>query len=152
MSEFTQALLVAGTLKIALLLVGALFAYMGYRLFIAGVYTHAGDLKAAWGEKYLMIKQAAPGTFFALFGAAIIIVSIVQDDVIEKAPDKTVHKVFESTTQVIKPEKSQTQTSTARTESSNDCKPPECGGGGGSIVERERGGFRIPLPAPPEME
>ncbi|MBS0261392.1 MAG: hypothetical protein JSS02_05500, partial [Planctomycetes bacterium] len=41
-----------------------------------GVFERAGDLKAAWGDKHLTIKQAAPGTFFAVFGAIIVTVSL----------------------------------------------------------------------------
>jgi hypothetical protein len=52
------------------------FAYLGYKLFVQGVYERAGELKAAWGDKNLVLKQAAPGTFFALFGVAVIAISI----------------------------------------------------------------------------
>jgi hypothetical protein len=60
--------------KITILLVGALFAVLGYRLFRVGYYEKAGELKAAWGKSHLILKQTAPGVFFALFGSFIVIV------------------------------------------------------------------------------
>ena len=76
MSEYSQMILLFGVYRIAVLAVGALLVYLGYRLFVLGVYEKAGDLKASWGEKHLVLKQAAPGTFFALFGAAVISIAV----------------------------------------------------------------------------
>src|SRR5207302_9043961 len=59
--------------KVAGLFCGTAFAYMGYRLFEAGVFGKAGELEGASGNNHLLLKQAAPGTFFALFGCAIVI-------------------------------------------------------------------------------
>jgi hypothetical protein len=64
--------------KIASLLVGFGFGYMGYRLFLAGLLAPAGDLKASIGNKNLRLSRTAPGTFFALFGAAVVAVTIFQ--------------------------------------------------------------------------
>ena len=64
--------------KVASLLVGLGFGYMGYRLFLAGIEQPAGDLEAASGSKSLKLSRAAPGTFFALFGAAVIAATIFQ--------------------------------------------------------------------------
>jgi hypothetical protein len=58
------------------LLIGLVLAYLGYLLFRSGVFEKAGDLKAAWGDKHLTLKQAAPGTFFALFGTIVMSVSL----------------------------------------------------------------------------
>lgn len=93
MTEFEQAILLAIVSRLALLLVGLLFGYMGYRLFLAGVYEQAGDLEAKWGEKNIMLKRAAPGTFFALFGVAVIIVSIVQQPLIKSFAEKEIRNV-----------------------------------------------------------
>jgi len=66
------------TYKIASLLVGLGFGYMGYRLFLAGLLGPAGDLKATIGSKELRLSRTAPGTFFALFGAAVIGATVFQ--------------------------------------------------------------------------
>ncbi|WP_323846074.1 hypothetical protein [Microbulbifer magnicolonia] len=62
--------------KITSLVVGSAFAYMGYRLFIAGNWGQAGDLEASFGNSKLVMKKAAPGTFFAVFGALIIAITL----------------------------------------------------------------------------
>jgi hypothetical protein len=49
---------------------------MGYRLFLAGIWGHAGEIEGEFGNNKLVIKKAAPGTFFALFGAIIISITI----------------------------------------------------------------------------
>ncbi|MDJ0951968.1 MAG: hypothetical protein QNJ94_23910 [Alphaproteobacteria bacterium] len=74
---FWAILTVAGY-KVASLLVGLGFGYMGYRLFLAGIEHPAGDLEASSGSRSLKLSRAAPGTFFALFGAAVIAATIFQ--------------------------------------------------------------------------
>jgi len=76
MSEFVQTTMVVAFFRLITVLCGLGALFMGYRLFTLGVYEHAGDLKAAWGDRNLLMKQAAPGTFFALFGAAIVVSGI----------------------------------------------------------------------------
>ena len=74
--EIVLIILMISTYRIVSLIVGLGFAYMGYKLFIHGVFDKAGELQAAWGEKKLLLKQAAPGTFFSLFGTVIIVVAL----------------------------------------------------------------------------
>ena len=62
--------------RLAVLLCGYGAIVMGYRLFRLGVFEKAGELKANWGGRSVLLKAAAPGTFFALFGSAIIAVTI----------------------------------------------------------------------------
>lgn len=62
--------------KITSLLVGCVFAYMGYRLFMSGIWGHAGELETGFGDNRIVIKKAAPGTFFAVFGALIIAITL----------------------------------------------------------------------------
>ena len=76
MSDFVIVNLMVILFRTIMILLGFGFAYLGYKLFVQGVYERAGELKAAWGDKNLVLKQAAPGTFFALFGVAVIAISI----------------------------------------------------------------------------
>jgi hypothetical protein len=62
--------------KIVSLLVGLAFAYMGYRLFMSSVWGQAGELDAQFGKNKILLKKAAPGTFFALFGAVVVALTI----------------------------------------------------------------------------
>ena len=74
--ELTNSLLVAA-FKITSLLAGVLFCYLGYKLFVAGIWGNAGNLEVNWNDNKVLLKKAAPGTFFALFGTAVVIVSII---------------------------------------------------------------------------
>jgi hypothetical protein len=78
MSEIVQltTFSILSIYRIITIIVGLLIIYLGYRLFSLGVYEKTGELKAAWGEKNLILKQAAPGIFFVLGGAFIIIFSM----------------------------------------------------------------------------
>ena len=49
---------------------GMLCVYLGYKLFIKGIWGDSGDFKAAFDKKKLIITNAAPGTFFTLFGCS----------------------------------------------------------------------------------
>ena len=64
--------------KIISLIVGLILTYLGYRLFMAGVWGSAGDLEGNYGNNKLVLKSAAPGTFFALFGTIVIAITIVE--------------------------------------------------------------------------
>ncbi|HYV96108.1 MAG TPA: hypothetical protein VE967_01490 [Gemmatimonadaceae bacterium] len=61
------------------LLIGFGFAWMGYRLFMKNVTHEAGNLEINAGKsRGLRLARAAPGTFFAVLGAGIIVYSIMQ--------------------------------------------------------------------------
>lgn len=62
--------------KVASLGVGAILCFLGYRLFLAGVWGAAGDLEVKFRKNSLVLKSAAPGTFFALFGTVVIAFTI----------------------------------------------------------------------------
>ncbi len=56
------------------LVIGTVFAYMGYRLFSKGTF-ETSDVEAVWSDRRLLLKRAAPGTVFALFGVAVIAIA-----------------------------------------------------------------------------
>jgi len=55
----SQIIISLTSYKIISLLVGGIFAYMGYRLFMAGIWGHAGELEAEFGDNKLVLKKAA---------------------------------------------------------------------------------------------
>ena len=60
------------TYKLACIVSGVLICYFGYRLFVLGIFRGAGDLDSSFKNTRLILKKAAPGTFFALFGALVV--------------------------------------------------------------------------------
>lgn len=68
----------ATVFRLSVIAVGAMLAYLGYRLFVLGVMTDAGGLDAAAGAIKLKLTKAAPGTFFALFGAVLIGTTVIE--------------------------------------------------------------------------
>jgi hypothetical protein len=62
--------------KTICLIVGFGVIYLGYILFMKGIFGKAGDLATEHGKSKLKLTNGAPGTFFALFGAFIIVVAI----------------------------------------------------------------------------
>jgi hypothetical protein len=78
MSEFTKALLIASVHRYLLICAGIAFACMGYRLFKLGYFEKAGELKAAFGEHHVLVKQVAPGVFFAALGVLTILTGVVR--------------------------------------------------------------------------
>ncbi len=85
MSEFNQIVFAIAGYRVLTILIGLAFAYFGYKLFVLGIYEKAGDLKAAWGGRSLVVRQAAPGTFFALFGVTVIAIALIRGVDIERA-------------------------------------------------------------------
>jgi hypothetical protein len=73
MSDFSMMVLHGLIIKLTLIAVGALTIYLGYRLFHVQLKRGGGgELQAAYAGAKLTLRSAAPGTFFALFGACII--------------------------------------------------------------------------------
>jgi hypothetical protein len=60
---------------------------MGYRLFMASIWGSAGDVTGEFGENKIVFKRAAPGTFFAIVGAIIVVTTILRGFEMEKSPD-----------------------------------------------------------------
>jgi hypothetical protein len=90
MSEFTKAILVANVFRYFLVVAGVAFAYMGYRLFKLGYFEKAGELKAVMGEHHLLLKQVAPGVFFAALGTATIAVGAFRKVAVSTPPARVV--------------------------------------------------------------
>jgi hypothetical protein len=75
-------LVYAGLYRIAIVAVGALSIWLGYRLFaVLGPDAHGGstEAEASFGGWRIGVRRAAPGTCFALFGAGLITVTLIQE-------------------------------------------------------------------------
>ena len=62
--------------KVAVLLAGFGVTWFGYRLFVQGILSASGDRDARFAKNRLVLKQAAPGIFYALFGTVVISLAI----------------------------------------------------------------------------
>jgi hypothetical protein len=72
--QVTVALVFYHTVALCL---GFGFAFLGYRLFETGLYSGSdSDIAAKWKGASFIIKRAAPGTAFALFGMAVMGITI----------------------------------------------------------------------------
>lgn len=76
MSDFGLSVLSVAFIRALVIAVGGALAYFGYRLFALGLFQKAGDFKASFGSAHVTLKAAAPGTFFGLFSAGIMIVAL----------------------------------------------------------------------------
>lgn len=72
MTAFTVAVAYVLIWRLCVLACGLVAVILGYRLFKLGFTADRGDLEAGVGGGSLKVRNIAPGTFFALFGAAII--------------------------------------------------------------------------------
>jgi hypothetical protein len=73
MMDTTTALLLY---KVISVIAGLLLCYMGYRLFMSGVWGNSGDLTTQFGDTKLLLKSAAPGTFFVVLGTVVLLATI----------------------------------------------------------------------------
>lgn len=63
------------------LISGLFITFLGYNLFIKNIWgqeKHSGEITAEFKDTKLVLKKAAPGIFFALFGASIICLTIMK--------------------------------------------------------------------------
>lgn len=83
MSFVNAALCYLLLFRLAIIVAGVLCVVLGYRLFCKGIGTSAsGDagstIESSIGISKITLKNAAPGTCFALFGALLLIVTMIQ--------------------------------------------------------------------------
>jgi hypothetical protein len=76
MSEFASALAAFSLYKVAVILSGTAFAYMGYKLFALASPGGRSEVTASLPKSTISIKNLAQGTFFALFGACLVGVTV----------------------------------------------------------------------------
>ncbi len=75
----TGFLIYASLFRLAVIAAGVASIVLGYFLFARGVMPGGGThAEARAGDIRLTLKNAAPGTVFALFGAAVIVVMLIQ--------------------------------------------------------------------------
>ena len=81
---------------------GVLIMFMGYRLHRAHIAGQGGDLNVRTGDgAQLSLRNAPPGTFFALFGAVVVSVAIFRGVEVSTIPVPTqvIYVPSESSTQ-----------------------------------------------------
>ena len=62
--------------KVASVACGAFVCWLGYKLFLSGLWNPSGDVEAKFHSISLVIKSAAPGTFFAVLGMSLSLVAV----------------------------------------------------------------------------
>ena len=82
-AEAIAFLIYAGFFRLGVLVAGVVSLYLGFQLFCRGVFPPDGsngggtNVDSKIGNVHLSVKNAAPGTCFALFGALIIVSMII---------------------------------------------------------------------------
>ncbi len=72
MEAYIAGIVAITTYKVLSLISGVLLTFMGYKLFMSGIWGDAGHAEGVFGDNKVIIKKAAPGTFFVLMGALVI--------------------------------------------------------------------------------
>ena len=79
MDMITGFLIYTTCFRLSVIGAGLVCIILGYRLFLQGVMPqHSTDIEGQTGDIRLTVKNAAPGTCFALFGCAIMTVMLAQ--------------------------------------------------------------------------
>src|SRR5918996_4726813 len=70
-------LLLRGLERLAVVLIGGMAIYLGYRLFLAVKAEASGEAKISLpGDVTVMVSRVGPGVFFALFGSIVVAASL----------------------------------------------------------------------------
>lgn len=72
--------------KITCLLVGLTLCWLGYNLFIKGVFRQAGNFTGTWKTFKIVVTRAAPGLYFVLFGTIVIGATVYKGFNLEECP------------------------------------------------------------------
>ena len=72
-------IIIRGVERLFIVCFGGLSVYQGYKLFMAGFTNADSSMEASGGKsRKLKLTRIAPGIFFALFGATILVVSLLR--------------------------------------------------------------------------
>jgi hypothetical protein len=77
MSEVSQLIMWTNIYRIALLVVGVIFAILGARLFEKSITAPLAEGQATWGKFKMALKRIGPGATYVVGAAAMVIASIV---------------------------------------------------------------------------
>ena len=85
-SQGNQSIMLMGIVylmlyRLSIIATGALSIYLGYRLFLSGLFPYAIEGSSFNAEilgNTFSLQSAAPGLFFALFGVIVIVIMIVR--------------------------------------------------------------------------
>jgi len=58
--------------KITCLVIGLIIIFLGFRLFMRGIFNESGDVEGGWKDLKIIVRKAAPGTYFVIFGSLLI--------------------------------------------------------------------------------
>jgi hypothetical protein len=74
----SKLILALWSYKLASLAAGLSSLFMGYKLFMSGVWGNAGSLDAKIESNAITLKHAAPGTFFVVLGSIIVCTTLIK--------------------------------------------------------------------------
>jgi hypothetical protein len=78
MSDTIQIILIGTGFRAICLASGLGFAYLGYRLYVKGVFEKSDEIKGHFGEASVVLKNVAPGVVFALFGLIVGLLGVIR--------------------------------------------------------------------------
>lgn len=83
--------------KIACLFTGLIIIFFGYNLFVKGIFNNDGEVEGSWNNFKLIIKRAAAGTYFIIFGSIIISMVVFKGLENEEYSGRTNHPTIQQT-------------------------------------------------------
>jgi hypothetical protein len=86
--DMDTAILLRTIERLTAVLIGGLSIYLGYRLFLRVPEQHEGEGQFKLWDVSIIMSRIGPGAFFALFGAAVVGLSIVKGIVVADAQER----------------------------------------------------------------
>ena len=83
--------------KMACIVIGGISISLGYKLFMNGIWGNAGDLDVKFEKSNVVLRSAAPGSFFAVLGAAVLIFTIINGYHFKLTSNSDIYENFTST-------------------------------------------------------
>jgi hypothetical protein len=78
---------------------------LGYILFVKGLYKDSGEMQAQWKDFKIVIRKAAAGTYFVIFGSIIIAYTIYEglssEETHRKIPNAAFHIIPSDSTKIL---------------------------------------------------
>src|SRR5215813_8827954 len=73
-----QIVLIANIFRVFCLIAGLGFGYLGYKLYVKGVFDKTQDIKASFGNAKVALRHVAPGVVFGVAGIIIAVLGVIR--------------------------------------------------------------------------
>lgn len=102
MTENVWIVLILTTFRIVCIMASLFFCYLGYRLYVKGVFEKEGKIEGRYGKAKFVLRNVAPGVVFVVLGTVVGGFAVIRPINVHEETDTTASPVPDAIANKIK--------------------------------------------------